>query len=158
VELMDSAIFNEVWESSRWNEFSWCLPAVLVGAVFISLWACRIKSDGSRRFMKILLLAALPIFATLASSAEIERKWQLRWEFSRQNRESLTEDQRMAATVDGANRVMGPVLMGGFPGFLIPFIIFIAIGGRRARAAREARAELIRISDQYQQEKSSTTS
>jgi hypothetical protein len=140
VDVVDSAVFNEVWESSRWNEFSWCLPAVLVGAVLISLWACRMKSAGSRRFTKILLLAALPIFATLASSVEIERKWQLRWEFSKLNWESFTEDQERAAIADGANRVMGPVIMGGFPGFLIPFVIFVVAGGRRARAVREERA------------------
>ena len=138
---MDSAVFNEVWDSSRWNQFSWCLPTVLVGAVLISLWACRMRSAGSRWFAKILLLAALPILATLASSLEIERKWQLRWEFSKQNWELFTEDQERAAIADGANRTMGPVIMGGFPGFLIPFVIFIVVGGRRARAFRQDRRE-----------------
>ena len=83
-----------------------------MGAVLISLWACRMKSAGSRRFTKLLFLVALPIFASVASSLEIERKWQLRQEFAEENRESLTEDQAMAATADGANRTMGPVLMG----------------------------------------------
>ena len=138
---MDSAVFNEVWESSRWNAFSWCLPAVLVGAVFISLWACRMKSAGSRRFTKLLFLVALPMFATLASSLEIERKWQLRQEFAEENGESFTEDQQMASVADGANRTMGPVIMGGFPGFLIPFVIFIVAGDRRIRAARQERQE-----------------
>ena len=99
------------------------------------------KSAGSRRFTKLLFLVALPIFATLTSSVEIERKWQLRREFTEENRESLTEDQAMAVTVDGANRLMGPVLEGGVPGFLIPFVIFIVAGGRRVLVARQERHE-----------------
>lgn len=139
VDIVDSAIFNEVWQSSRWNAFSWCLPVVLVGAVLISLWVCRMRSSQSRWLTSILLLIALPIVSTVASSLEIERKWKLRWEFTQQNWESLTEDQATAAIADGANRTIGPVVMGGFPGFLIPFIIFIVAGERRMRAARQER-------------------
>jgi hypothetical protein len=108
---------EQIWETSRQNDYSWILPVVLVGGVLIlSLLNC-IKSDPIRRIAKAVLLLAFSILALQASSAAITEKWRIRHAWGEENWEQLSEQEQNALTADGANLVMGPFLVGGANAF-----------------------------------------
>lgn len=104
---------DAIWESSCHNDWSYALPLVLnIGTVvLIALALVPIKS--LRWTLNVFAVLVMGYFAIEYSSKEIEEKWRIRNEWVQTNQDSFTEKEQSAVTVDGANRVLGPILIGG---------------------------------------------
>jgi len=105
--------FEQIWGTSRQNDYSWILPVVLVSGVLILALLNFIKSDAIRRITKAILLLTFSLLALQASSAAITEKWKIRHAWGEKNWIQLSEQEQNALMADGANLVMGPFLVGG---------------------------------------------
>lgn len=110
---MGSEGLNTIWESSRHNDWSYALPLVLnIGTAVLIMFAF-VPLKWLRWVLNVFAVLAMGYFAIEYSSMEIEEKWRIRSEWIKTNIDSLTDKERSAGTVDGANRVLGPILIGG---------------------------------------------
>lgn len=105
---------ESIWETSRTNDWSFALPLILnIGtAVLVAIAFVPVK--GLRWMLSAIAIVAMGCFATEYASMEIEEKWRIRSEWVRDHEDSLTENEMSAVSADGANRVLGPLLIGGF--------------------------------------------
>jgi hypothetical protein len=104
---------EQIWDTSRQNDYSWILPVVLVFGVLTLALLNFIKSDLNRRIAKVILFLGFSFLALQASSAAITEKWRIRHAWGDENWEQLSEQEQNALMTDGANLVLGPVLEGG---------------------------------------------
>jgi hypothetical protein len=138
---------DAVWETSRHNAWSYGLPLVLnIGtAIFIVL--AFVPQKWLRWTLNLIALFAIGFFAVDYSSKEIEEKWRIRNEWIQSNHDSLTNKEHYAGTIDGSNRVLGPILIGGQSVVLRTVLVLTALGIvrfvliRREKAGRETFAK-----------------
>ena len=104
---------DAIWESSRHNSWSFALPLILNIGTAILIVIAFVQPTWLRWTLNVFAVLAMGYFAIEYSSMEIEEKWRIRSEWGKANHDSLTESDRFAVTVDGANRVLGPILVGG---------------------------------------------
>ena len=103
----------QIWEGSRHNQYSWLLPCIL-GLGFLGLLSTAwIKHTVLRRFAKTLLCFGLVVGAVQASYLEIVEKWRIRHEWADGNKEAISHRDQEALNADGANVVLGPIILGG---------------------------------------------
>lgn len=114
--------FEQIWDSSRTNDYSWGYPAVVWAGVGMLVVLSLIRHAVLRRILKVVAIVGLTMMATQWSSAEIEEKWRIRGEWADTHPAEMTEQGYEALTVDGANRLLGPVIYGFRAG-----LIFIAV-------------------------------
>lgn len=106
--------FEQVWESSRTNVYSWGYPATIWGGLAVLICLSAIRHKKLRRAAKVIAMLGFAALATEWSSREIAEKWRLRREWPG----SMTQDEQYALTIDGANMTLGPVIYG-FQAFLV---------------------------------------
>lgn len=139
--------FEQIWESSRTNDYSWGYPAVVWAGVGVLVLLSLIRHDVLRRILKVVAIGGLAMMATQWSSSEIEEKWRLRAEWADANPAEMTEQGYEALTVDGANRALGPLIYGVQAGLifvgvaLVLFVIRLAIRKRPNKPPAEATSE-----------------
>ena len=104
---------TEIWETSRQNKYTWMLPSVLAFGFVVLVLAAWIKKSDLRRVVKIFAFLGLSYLAMEASYWQIAEKWQIRHDWGEQNQALLSERDKNALIADGANLLMGPVLVGG---------------------------------------------
>lgn len=115
---MDDA-FITAMNAARFNQYSWIMPlGLLVGAVVI-IASARIQSIILRVVFMFLTTIAMLVVAVSGSDLAIREKWRLRHRWADNNVEILTDSQQQYLNADGANLVMGPILIGGFWAFLV---------------------------------------
>ena len=108
--LADS--FEEVWEASRQNTYSWGYPAAICcGAIILALLSL-IRTSALRRTLKVVTIFAIGFIAFEVSAREIAEKWRLRLEWASHHPEQLTDAARESLTADGANLTLGPLIYG----------------------------------------------
>lgn len=123
---------EQIWETSRHNDYSWMLPAVLCVGSTILILLNLIKKTSIRRILKVLFAIGFTYLALDASSAAIFEKWRIRQEWGEHNRESLTEEESRVLYADGGNLVMGPFIYGGrYSVLLFGGILVASSVGRR---------------------------
>jgi hypothetical protein len=104
--------FEQIWESSRTNSWSWGYPTVLTISIVILIALSLVPQPTLRHVAKVLVILACG-FATIKLSArEIEEKWSIRWDWAQRHENTLSDAEREALTADGANRALGPFLIG----------------------------------------------
>ena len=114
--------FEQIWESSRTNDYSWGYPAVVWAGVGVLIVLSLIRHNVLRRILKVVAIGGLVMTATQWSSSEIEEKWRIRAEWADTHPAEMTEQGYEALTVDGANRAFGPLIYGFQAG-----LIFIGV-------------------------------
>ena len=128
---------DQIWETSRHNDYSWMLPAVLgIGATILILMN-GIRKPSARRVLKILFALGLTYLTLHASSAAITEKWRIRHDWGKQNGDTLTNEEQNALYADGANLVMGPFLYGGVYSFWLFGGILVTSAVIRKRIQRK---------------------
>jgi hypothetical protein len=104
--------FEQIWESSRTNSWSWGYPTALAVSIVILIALSFIPQPTLRHVAKVLVILACG-FATIKLSArEIEEKWSIRWDWAQRHENTLSDAEREALTADGANRLLGPFSYG----------------------------------------------
>lgn len=130
--------FEQVWESSRQNSWSWAYPTVVAfGALFLSLLSW-LRNNWVRRTMKLLVVLIGVYLATDASSWEIREKWRIRQDWTSSNWDSMTESQQSSAMTDGANLVLGPLLFGAMAAFVLGLTSMVLFFVRQLILRRQA--------------------
>ena len=109
--------FEQMWETSRHNMWSGYTTSVLSCGIAGILLTALIPNRWIRRCGYLFVTLATAWIATEFASLEIEEKWRIRYAYTEKHRDVLSEDERFAVTVDGANRLVGPLIYGGFPAF-----------------------------------------
>lgn len=131
--------FEQIWESSRTNDYSWGYPAVVWAGVSVLVLLSLIRQDVLRRILKVVAIGGLAMTATQWSSSEIEEKWRLRAEWADTHPAEMTEQGYEALTIDGANRALGPLIYGVQAGLIfvgvaaVLFVIRLAVRKRPAK-------------------------
>ncbi|MCC9656288.1 hypothetical protein [Rhodopirellula halodulae] len=110
--------FEQIWESSRDNAYSWGYPVVVGSGVCMLIILSVIRNDAFRRLLKLAVIFGLAILATYWSASEIHEKWRIRGDWADTHPEQMTPEGYEALTIDGANRALGPLIYG-FQAFLI---------------------------------------
>ncbi len=110
--------FEQIWESSRTNAWSWGYPTVVICGVLLLIGLSCIRSAIWRRSLKVLIAIVLTVLATDFAGREISEKWQLRRNWAAAHREQLTPRQQDALITDGANLALGPVFSGAQAAFI----------------------------------------
>ncbi len=110
--------FEQIWESSRTNSWSWGYPTVVIIGVLLLIVSSCIRSPAWRRSLKVLISIVLTILATEFAGREISEKWRLRQDWAAGQREQLTPAQQDALISDGANLTIGPLAAGVQAGFV----------------------------------------
>lgn len=105
--------FEQVWEASRTNSYSWIYPALLWSGAAVIFALSFVKNIWIRRSGKVIVILLAGYSATHYSGLEIQEKWRLRGEWADAHPDKVTEENRHALTVDGANRAAGPLFYGG---------------------------------------------
>ena len=140
--------FDQIWETSRTNDYSWGYPVVVWAGVGVIVLLSLIRHNVLRRILKVVAIGGLAMTATQWSSSEIEEKWRLRAEWADTHPAEMTEQGYEALTIDGANRLLGPLIYGvqaglifvGVAAFL--FVIRVAIRKRPSKTSDEAPPEI----------------
>jgi len=104
--------FDQIWESSRRNAWSgydvitiWSgLAAIVVLSLVPPAWL--------RRVAKVVAVFGFASYVALYSSFEISEKWRIRRAWAAAHKDLMTDANRHALTVDGANLVAGPIIAG----------------------------------------------
>jgi hypothetical protein len=104
--------FEQIWESSRTNSWSWGYPTVVIIGVLLLIALSCIRSATWRRSLKVLTAIVLMILATEFAGREIFEKWRLRQDWAAGHREQLAPPQQDALISDGANLAIGPLAAG----------------------------------------------
>lgn len=104
--------FEQVWETSRNNSWSWGYPtAIWLGAVVLIVFSF-IRKSALRRPLKVVAILAFSVVATDFSAREIQEKWHLRGEWADTHKDQMTDAGWDALTADGANLTLGPLIYG----------------------------------------------
>lgn len=112
ISVLQTVGFEEVWEMSRSNSFTWGYPAaILCGGIVLVLFS-RIPRSVVRRTLKVATILGFGYIAFDFSAREIAEKWSLRHEWGIANREHMTKAQQDSLFADGANRTLGPLIYG----------------------------------------------
>ena len=98
-----------MWSGYTTSVLSCGIAGILLTALIPNRWI--------RRCGYLFVTLATAWIATEFASLEIEEKWRIRYAYTEKHRDVLSEDERFAVTVDGANRLVGPLIYGGFPAF-----------------------------------------
>lgn len=114
--------FEQVWESSRENSFSWIYPAAMWSGVSVLIALSFVKHRWLRRIAKLAAIGCFSFFATIASGQEIQEKWRIRREWADLNPDKMTESGLDALYADGANLAFGPLIFGFFA-----FLLFTTV-------------------------------
>lgn len=114
--------FDQVWESSRVNSWSWIYPTALWSGVGVLFLLSLMPWVRLRRSAKIVAVLGFSLVAAEYSAQEIQEKWRIRREWALAHFDQMTEAQRNALTVDGANLTLGPLLDGRDA-----FFVFVAV-------------------------------
>lgn len=104
--------FEQVWQTSRSNSWSWGYPATIVCGVVLIVMLSTIRKPTLRRTLKVGAILLFGFIATDFSAREIQEKWRLRGEWAETHREQMTDAGWRALTVDGANLTLGPLIYG----------------------------------------------
>ncbi len=119
--------FDQMWEASRHNLWSSHVPWVLqLGSMGLVLFAW-LPHPWLRRLAYLSITFTTVWAATQYSSLETEEKWRIRYQYAEVHEAELTEQELNAVTVDGANRLLGPLGDGAFPAFNRCVFVLIAI-------------------------------
>lgn len=112
ISSLQAAGFEEIWETSRRNSFSWGYPAtILCGGIILALLSL-IPGSSVRRILKVVTILGFGLIALDFSAREIAEKWRLRHEWADDHGEQMTEAQRESLYADGANLTLGPLIDG----------------------------------------------
>lgn len=118
--------FEQVWETSQTNSWSWGYPATLwLGAIVICALAL-IHKTWIRRSLTVTAILAFTFLATELSSHEIQEKWRIRGEWAKANKDQLTDTDRSALQADGANLALAPFFYG-FRAMLLFVAVSVAV-------------------------------
>ncbi|MCO8120360.1 hypothetical protein NHH03_01330 [Stieleria sp. TO1_6] len=139
--------FDQIWESSRTNSFSWMYPAAVWCGAGILVALSVIKNLWLRRIGKLAAIFGFAILATEFSAQEIQEKWRLRRAWADLHPAQMTDDGSSALTVDGANLTLGP-LVYGFQAFLIFVGIAVVLSVLRALLRIRREGTMIDTSDE----------
>ncbi len=104
--------FQEVWEASKHNSFSWGYPAAILCGGIVLARLSWIPRSVVRRVLKIVTILTFGFIAWDFSARETAEKWRLRQDWASAFREQMTEAQWLALSADGANRTLGPLIYG----------------------------------------------
>ena len=135
-----------MWETSRNNAFSGQTTFVNLIAIMLLLFVAFIPHRVYllRWVMSAVIVLAAAWITTDYSSREIEEKWRIRYKYAKEHEAELTEDERHAVTVDGANRLLGPLMFGAFATFKQCGIVLLVIFGFRYLTAMMRRRDKTR--------------
>lgn len=118
--------FEQIWESSRTNRFSWAYPAVIWGGFAILIVLSLLRQRVLRRCAKLVAIFGLTAIAIEGAGREISEKWRLRREWAGANASQMTPEGENALTVDGANLTLGPLIYG-FQAFIVLCVAALVI-------------------------------
>lgn len=127
--------FEQIWQSSRVNSFTWMYQAALWCGCFVLVALGYIRNPRLRRSGKLAAIAIFSLLATESSAREIFEKWRLRREWADLHPQQMTEDASHALTVDGANLTLGPLIFG-FKAFLLFLGMALVLSLLRAAKAK----------------------
>jgi hypothetical protein len=119
--------FEQIWETSRTNSWSWAYPLVMWTGIGTLIALSLLRNRWLRRSAKVVTILGFSLAATAYSAREIQEKWRIRGEWADTHPGRMTDDGRDALTRDGANLTIGPVVRG-----LQACIVFIAATGMLA--------------------------
>ena len=123
--------FEQIWETSRHNSWSWGYPTALVLGVIALIGLSLIRKLALRRALKVIAILVFTLVATEFSALEIQETWRLRGEWAATHKEQMTDAGWNALTVDGANRTLGPLLYGAQAALLFVAAAFVLMLIRR---------------------------
>lgn len=123
--------FDAMWEAARHNAWSGYVPLTLNITTAVLVAVAFIRIGWLRWLLNLVVVLACVAFAIEYSSREIEEKWRLRYEYVEQHRDALTERQQAAGIADGANRTLGPILIGGFGAVARCSMVLVILGVAR---------------------------
>jgi hypothetical protein len=104
--------FEQAWESSRHNAWSWGYPTTLALAVAVVIALSFVRRSVLRRTLKVIAILSFSFIATDFSDREIREKWRLRSQWADTHTDQMREADWDALTVDGANLQLGPIIYG----------------------------------------------
>ena len=104
--------FDQIWESSRTNAWSWVYPTVLWAGVGLLIALSLVRAGWIRRAAKITAIIGLSVVATEYAHRDIQEKWRIRGEWADAHPTLMTPADQEALTVDGANLTLGPLIYG----------------------------------------------
>jgi hypothetical protein len=110
--------FQQIWESSRTNAWSWGYPTVLWTGVGLLIVLSLVRTEWMRLGAKTVVIVALAVVATKFFWWEIQEKWRIRGEWAQAHSALMTPADREALTCDGANLTLGPLIFG-FQAFML---------------------------------------
>ncbi|TWU27998.1 hypothetical protein [Novipirellula artificiosorum] len=140
--------FEQIWESSRINDYSWGYPAVVWAGVGVLVALSLIRHNAFRRILKVVAIFGLAMMATQWSASEIQEKWRIRREWADTHPAEMTEQGYEALTVDGANLTLGPLIYGFRSGLIFIgvaaalFVFRVAVRKRPVKTPDEATPEI----------------
>lgn len=125
--------FEQMWETSRTNAFSGQTAMVNLIAIMLLLLVAFLPDRVYlvRWVINVAVVLGAAWISTEYASQEIDEKWRIRYEYADAHRTELTDDERLAVTVDGANRLLGPLMFGALATFRNCGIALLAIVGLR---------------------------
>lgn len=132
--------FDQIWESSRTNAWSWVYPTVLWAGVGLLIALSLVRTGWIRRAAKIIAIIGLTVVATEYAQREIQEKWQIRGEWADAHPTLMTPADQKALTVDGANLTLGPLLYG-FGAFMLFVVVAVGLSVVRMTVARVRRKQ-----------------
>jgi hypothetical protein len=104
--------FEQVWETSRNNAWSWGYPTAIGLGVALLIALSFVHNSAVRRTSKVIAIVALAFVAAEFSSREVQEKWRLRVAWADAHEDHMKESDWNTLTVDGANRTLGPLIYG----------------------------------------------
>lgn len=113
--------FEQIWESSRHNAYSWMYPTVMSCGMASLVALSVIRHRYVRRIGKLLVIAAFSLLATTAAEVEISEKWIIRRRWAEMHPERMTSDGSMALQAD-TNLTLGPLIVGAQT-----LVLFVAV-------------------------------
>ena len=124
--------FEQIWETSRHNSWSWGYPtSLLLGVIVLSVLAL-VRKTALRRLLAVVAILAFTLVAAELSAREIREKWRLRREWADSHKDQMTDAAWSALTVDGANLTLGPLLYGAQAAVLFVAAALMLAGIRRS--------------------------
>lgn len=100
--------FDQVWESSRYNVWTWVCYGICIAGIVGVFKICRPPISGVKVLKTVALIGMTSFAAFLVSGARTARKWEIRQNWVVTNMDLVTEEERSAAFADGANLIVGP--------------------------------------------------
>ena len=97
-----------------------------LGTVGLLLFAC-LPHPWLRRIAYVSITFTTIWTATQYSSLETEEKWRIRYQYADTHQATLTGSELDAVTIDGANRLLGPLADGACPALKRCALVLTAI-------------------------------